>query len=71
MHRTMVWVQTQSAMGWGCSECGWVFRPSGAPVGKSMDEVTQAFVLQRDKEFAVHACLEYSNRQAAGERPIK
>jgi hypothetical protein len=25
-----------------------------------MDEMMQAFVLQRDKEFAVHVCVEYS-----------
>jgi hypothetical protein len=63
MRRTLRWIESQSFMGWGCSECGWLFKPSGGPTGTSMDEMTQAFVLRRDKDFAAHFCLEHPKQQ--------
>ena len=44
---------------WACSECGWVFRPVGPPVGVSLDEMKQNFESQRDKEFASHVCAQH------------
>jgi hypothetical protein len=61
--------QPASFMGWGCSECGWLFKPPGGPVGKSLDEMTRAFVSRRDKEFAAHSCVEHSKQQQV--KPIK
>jgi hypothetical protein len=42
--------------GFGCSECGWRFKPSGRPTGKSFDEMMRNFELQRDKAFPLHVC---------------
>jgi hypothetical protein len=57
--REMVWIEKERFRGWGCSECGWVFNPSGAPTGKSFDESLRNFELQRDKEFTGHVCAEH------------
>jgi hypothetical protein len=69
MRRTMIWVENQRNMGWGCSECGWLFKPSGSPTGESLDEMTQVFILQRDKEFTAHACVEHPKPKQA--QPFK
>jgi hypothetical protein len=54
--RELVWIEHDRFRGWGCSECAWVFNPSGAPTGKSLDESKRNFELQRDKEFMLHLC---------------
>jgi len=51
MGRTLVWVEEQHFVGFGCSECGWRFEPSGVPTGTSFDQMMRTFELQRDKEF--------------------
>jgi rubredoxin len=56
MRRDMVWVQSDRFMGWACSKCAWIFNPSGAPTGKSLEEIKRQFDLQRDKAFAAHVC---------------
>jgi hypothetical protein len=56
MSRKLVWVEQLRVRGWGCSECDWVFNPSGAPTGKSFDEAMRNFELQRDQEFTLHVC---------------
>ena len=60
MNRTLVWIEEQHFWGFGCSECGWRFEPSGAPTGTSFDEITRNFELQRDKEFTSHVCADHS-----------
>jgi hypothetical protein len=57
--RELEWIEKPRFRGWGCSECGWVFNPSGAPTGKSLDESLRNFELQRDKEFTAHVCAEH------------
>jgi hypothetical protein len=57
MPRKLVWVETTSFQGFGCSECDWKFRPSGTLTGRSIDEMKTAFEEQRDKEFAAHPCV--------------
>jgi hypothetical protein len=69
MRRMMIWVENQRDMGWGCSECGWLFKPSGSPSGESLDEMTQVFLLQRDKEFTAHLCVEHPKPKQA--QPFK
>ena len=59
MRRKLVWVERQNFQGWGCTECAWVFNPSGPPVGKSLDEMKQNYEQRRDKEFASHVCAEH------------
>ena len=63
MSRNLVWVEQQRFRGFGCSECGWRFRPSGGPTGTSIDEMMQIFELQRDKEFTFHVCANYPKSQ--------
>ena len=57
--RKLVWIEHDRFRGWGCSECAWVFNPSGAPTGKSLDESKRNFELQRDKEFKLHVCADH------------
>jgi hypothetical protein len=57
--RKLVWIEEDCFRGWGCSECAWVFNPSGAPTGKSLDEAKRNFELQRDKEFPLHVCADH------------
>jgi hypothetical protein len=47
-----------------CSECAWVFNPSGPPVGNSLDEMIGNFQIQLAKEFALHACAEHRRGQS-------
>ena len=57
--RKLVWIEHDRFRGWGCSECAWVFNPSGALTGKSLDEAKRNFELQRDKEFTSHVCADH------------
>ena len=59
MPRMLVWIEKQNFQGFGCSECHWVFNPSGALVGESLDEMKQKYEAQRDKEFAAHVCAKH------------
>jgi hypothetical protein len=58
MSRKLVWIEQQRFRGFGCSECGWRFQPSGAPTG-TFDEMMRNFELQRDKEFTLHVCADH------------
>ena len=64
MNRTLVWIEQQRFRGFGCSECGWRFKPSAEPTGKSFDEMMSNFELQRDKEFILHVCADHSKGSA-------
>jgi len=57
--RTLVWVEEKRAKGWGCSECAWVFNPSGPPADEQLDEMKRTFKTQLSAEFASHACAEH------------
>jgi hypothetical protein len=57
--RKKIWVQAANIEGWGCSECAWVFSPSGPPRGTSLDEMIRNFERQRDEEFAAHDCAQH------------
>jgi hypothetical protein len=59
MNRRLVWIEQPRFRGFGCSECGWQFKPSGPPAGSSFGEMTRNFELQRDKEFALHVCADH------------
>jgi hypothetical protein len=59
MRRKLVWIEGQRFRGWGCAECAWVFNPSGPPIGESLDEMTQHYERQRDRDFAAHVCAEH------------
>jgi hypothetical protein len=70
MRRKLVWVEQPGLRCWGCSECAWVFNPSGAPSGKSFNESVRNFELQRDKEFTLHVCAQSPKSQRA-KRDVK
>jgi rubredoxin len=57
--RKLLRVDGQDFQGWVCSECAWVFNPSGPPAGKSIEEMKTHYKEQRDKEFASHLCEKY------------
>jgi len=59
MRRKLVWVDEQCFQGWGCSECAWVFNPSGPPTGKSLDEMKLNYEWQLNKDFPAHVCAEH------------
>ena len=59
MPRKLVWIKTQNFQGFGCFECQWVFKTTGALVGKSFDQMKQTYEAKCDKEFAAHACANF------------
>jgi hypothetical protein len=52
--------ESQKFAGFGCSECQWVFKSTGALVGVALDQMKKEFEAERDKQFAAHACAQYS-----------
>jgi hypothetical protein len=63
--RTQIWIDEPWFQGFGCSECAWVFNPSGPPVGNSLQEMKEIFERLRDKEFAIHICAEHPRAKNA------
>jgi serine/threonine protein kinase len=61
----------ESFRGWGCSECAWVFSPSGPPTGKWLDEMKENYERQRDKDFAAHVCAEHARAENTKGRETK
>jgi hypothetical protein len=59
MRRELRWIENEHFMGWGCSECEWLFDPSGVLSGKSLDEMMENFKRQRAKDFESHVCAEH------------
>jgi hypothetical protein len=59
MLRRLVWLEEKRFRGFGCSECAWVFSPSGPPTGNSFDEMMRNYELQRDREFSSHVCADH------------
>jgi hypothetical protein len=65
MLRKLIWIEEPRFQGCGCSECAWVFKPAGPPVGNSLDEMREHFERLRDKEFATHICAEHPRAKKA------
>jgi hypothetical protein len=63
--RELIWIQEQHFQGWGCSECAWVFKPSGPPVGNSFQEMKENYLRLRDEESAAHVCAEHPEAKKA------
>jgi hypothetical protein len=57
--RSLIWIEGSHFQGSGCSECAWVFSPSGSPAGDSLAEMMEEYERRRDKEFAAHVCAEH------------
>jgi hypothetical protein len=64
--RKLVWVEGQGVNGCeGCSECAWVFIPSGPPLGGSLIERIRNLDVELTEEFAAHDCAEHPRAKAA------
>jgi hypothetical protein len=63
--RTMIWIEGPRFQGNGCSECAWVFSPSGPPIGDSLSDMVEKYERRRDREFADHVCAEYPGSKNA------
>jgi hypothetical protein len=59
MARALVWIKRPNFEGFGCSECEWMFKSTGALVGKTFDQMKQTYEADRDKEFTAHACAKF------------
>ena len=59
MARRLLWIDETRLRGFGCSECAWVFNPSGMPAGNSFDEMMRNFEVRRDREFSSHARVDH------------
>jgi hypothetical protein len=59
MPRKLVWIETQSFVGFGCSDCQWLCKTTGALIGNSLDQMKKSYEAERDKEFAAHACANF------------
>ena len=57
--RRMIWVETPHVEAWACSECAWIFSPSGPPHGGDLDEMKQNYERQREREFTIHVCAQH------------
>ena len=63
--RTMTWIEESRFQGSGCSECAWVFSPSGPPIGDSLPEMKELYERRRDREFADHVYAEHPRSKNA------
>ena len=59
MPRELVWIDQPRFRGWGCSQCAWIFNPTGSPSGDTFEEMKQNFEELRDKEFVLHTCAKH------------
>jgi hypothetical protein len=69
--RELIWIEEPHFLGWGCSECAWLFKPSGPPVGDSLWEMKKNFLCQRDEESAAHVCAEHPRAKKAGTQVVR
>jgi hypothetical protein len=63
--RKLKWVEGRTFWGWGCSECDWIFNPSGVPAGKSLDEMKRSSNVRLSEKFEAHVCAAHSRAKAA------
>src|SRR5579859_3280593 len=70
MQRTLEWIKNQNFQGFGCSECNWKFKPVGALVGDSLDEMKRNYLAIVKESLLPMLCqpqkFHWSNR--AGEK---
>jgi hypothetical protein len=69
--RELVWIEETHFLGWGCSDCAWLFNPSGSPVGDSIREMKENYLRLRDEECAAHVCAEHPRAKKAGIQVIR
>jgi len=64
MARELIWVEKENFLGWTCSACAWEFKPSGPPIGSTLEEMKHNYEGQRDQEFKAHVCAKHPSRPA-------
>ena len=69
--RKLIWIEEPHFLGWGCSECAWRFKPSGPPVGNSLQEMRDNYLRLRDDESAAHVCAKHPSAKKARIRIIR
>jgi hypothetical protein len=69
--RELIWIEEPHFLGWGCSECAWLFKPSGSPVGDSLREMKENYLRLRDEESAAHICAEHPRAKKAGIQVVR
>jgi hypothetical protein len=67
MPRQLIWIENRNFQGYGCPGCNWVFKPVGALVGETLEEMKRKYEALRDKEFAAHICAKHL--KAASSKP--
>lgn len=68
MPRRLERIKSQDFQGFGCSECDWKFKPTGALTAASLDDMKKEYQTHRDKEFAAHIC---ANRKSPANQKTK
>ena len=63
--RTMIWIEGSRFQGSGCSECAWVFSPSGPPTGDSLSAMKEWYEGRREREFGDHVCAKHPRSKNA------
>jgi hypothetical protein len=49
----LVWIESQHFLGFGCSQCNWVFRPSGIVGGESLVKMNMDYDHPPSNQFLV------------------
>ena len=62
MPREMTTIKREDFLSWGCSECGWLFEPTGPPVGVNLEAMKDNFRSRRDQEFGSHMCAQHPRK---------
>jgi hypothetical protein len=69
--RELIWIEEPHFLGWGCSDCAWLFKPSGSPVGDSLQEMKENYLRLRDEESAAHICAEHPRAKKVGIQVVR
>lgn len=57
--RTLTRISETRFHGPACSQCAWLFRPTGPPTGSSLTEMKENYMRSCNEEFAAHVCAEH------------
>jgi hypothetical protein len=74
--RTLTWISETYFHGPACSRCAWLFRPSGPPMGISLQQMKENYMRRCNEEFAAHVCAEHpraakTNMSVNGSRRLR
>jgi len=57
--RTLTWIREPHLHAPACSQCAWLFHPSGPPTGSSLEQMKENYMRSCNEEFAAHICARY------------